>query len=40
MSDGSFKGCLVDAAGPPPHLVDSIWEAVFNCGSSKASEAR
>ena len=40
MRDGSFKGCLVDAGGLPPHLVDSIWESLFNCGSVYASEAR
>ena len=40
MSDGHFAGCLVDGEGPPPHLVDSIWQTLFNCGSAQARGAR
>ena len=40
VRDGHFAGCLVDGGSPPPHLVDSIWQTLFNCGSAQARGAR
>ena len=40
VRDGHFAGCLVDGGSPPPHLVDSIWQTLFNCGSPQARGAR
>ena len=39
FQDGSFSGCLAEAELPPDHLVDLIWQTLFDCSSGRAQDA-